>query len=803
MTMKKFLRFDGNIVHRLKKYAMAWGEPHGAPGDWRAGAPIGNGNFGAMQYGYPDNLSFALSKTDIWNRFPDTPSTFKGKSFEHLRDLFSRQDLTEFNRLCAEPEPEMKSHATTAGIFRIRLHDGDSCRAVTQLCSIADGVSYLRFLPAGIVQTARSWGITEVNSFVSREHQVLAIEVKPTANDPGYKYDSGIRRNYPPEAAPLGTINWELSRPESALLPRATVKKIDDTVILRQDFFCGDYYVVAIRFAGTPCEAFPCDSRITGTCRVEDTQAVHAFLTIVSSGECPDPEATAIARLDAAVAAGFDVILASHRNWWSNFWNKSFILINNSGVEKIYYTSLYMCASCIDHDRQSPGLQGVWIKENVPAWLGDFHTNVNLQAFYWGLFTANHLEMTEPYLKLLESMYNGAKRDTEQFFKMRGVRFPHAGSIDGTELTQGDWATSLGISVGGSGWLAILLWDIFRYGQNKQLLCERIYPLLKEIAIFYNDYLVWNGELQRYELFPSLFFEALCPRFSSWGRNSLYELTLVRKAFDCASAAATTLGVDAEQILVWQDKRDRLVEFPTDDNNEWIGFDGRDLRQFGSHQFALPPVFPGELVSLWHGPEEWRSSALSTMKSKWLSSSVTGKPWCGGQGLRELVRMGEGEWVMREAATPVPDENGGNINNFNYRWSAGYLQPEHICGMSSVLGDMLLLQTGDVLRIMPCMPKNITAAFYNLRAPGAFLLSGEMREGEIAYVIIESLAGCELKMANPWQQQKIRLKNAITNAVLSETADATVSLQTTPALMLICERVAHPIESFNIIKYED
>lgn len=800
---KNCIRFEDDTLKRLEKYAMVWGEPYGPPSDWRAGAPVGNGNFGAIQYGYPDNISFALSKTDIWNRFPETPSTFKGPSFEHLRNVFLKQDKQEFDRLCALPEPEQKSHATTAGMFRLHAHDGDCCRATTMTCNMADGVNTLSFFPAGITQTAHSWGMTEMKSLISRQYQVLAVEVKPSANDPSYKFDPDIRRNYPPEPAPLGTVTWELSRPESELLPHAQVKQTGGNIILKQEFFCGDYYLIAMRFAGAKCEVNLCDSRVAGSCRIPGTESLEVFLTIVSSSECSDPEAVALERLDAAVADGFAAILDSHQTWWRNFWKRSFIYVSKADAEKIYYTSLYICASSIDHDRQSPGLQGVWIKENVPAWLGDYHTNVNLQAVYWGLFTANRMEFTETYIKLLECMYAGARRDTERFFKMRGVRFPHAGSIDGNELTQGDWATSLGISVGGSGWLASLLWDIFRYSQERQLLKERIYPLLKDIAIFYNDYLVWNESIQRYELYPSLFFEALCPRFSCWGRNSLYELTLVRTAFGCAIDAAKTLSVDSEQILQWQEKIDRMVEFPTDENGEWIGFNGGDLRQFGSHQFALPPVFPGELVSLWHGPEEWRQAALATLKSRWIKNSCTGKPWCGGQGLRELVRMGEGDWVLREAATPCPADNVVNVNNFNYRWSSGFLQTEHICGMNSVLGDMFVLQTGDVLRVMPCMPKDMNAAFYNLRAPGAFLLSGEMRDGESAYIVIESLAGCELKLANPWPGQKVRLIDASNNIVLIECSDAVVSLPTWTGLILVCDRAEKPIESFNKKTFED
>ena len=189
------------------------------------------------------------------------------------------------------------------------------------------------------------------------------------------------------------------------------------------------------------------------------------------------------------------------------------------------------------------------------------------------------------------------------------------------------------------------------------------------------------------------------------------------------------------------------------------------------------------------------------------------KPWCGGQGLRELIRMGEGDWVMREAAsapwftgitiTQFHAEKAGNINNFNYRWSTGYLQTEHISGISSVLGDMMLLQTGEVLRVMPCMPKNLNTAFYNLRAPGAFLLSGEMRDGEAAYIVIESLAGCELKLANPWSGQKVRLIDASNNVVLIESSEAVVSLPTRTGLILVCDRAEKPIDSFNKKTFED
>ena len=315
--------------------------------------------------------------------------------------------------------------------------------------------------------------------------------------------------------------------------------------------------------------------------------------------------------------------------------------IGDPGVEKWWYLSLYQCASIIQPGRQSPGLQGVWIKENVPGWLGDYHTNVNIQSVYWGLFAANRVDFLEPYIQLVKSLEPQAAHDTRDYFKMRGVRFPHAASIDGYELCWGDWGPSLGTSVGGSGWLTQLLWQVYAYTGDREYLRDTAYPLLKAVALFYEDYLLWDESAGRWSLEPSLYFEALCPRFSCWGKNSLYELTQVYGAFERAIAAAKQLGLDYGDQSRWADVVSNLPEFPTTpDGAGWIGFEGRDLREFGSHQFALPPVFPGELVSLWHGPEKWREQAINTLNNPLTPQGLTGKPWCGGQGVRELIRMG-------------------------------------------------------------------------------------------------------------------------------------------------------------------
>jgi hypothetical protein len=520
---------------------------------------------------------------------------------------------------------------------------------------------------------------------------------------------------------------------------------------------------------------------------------MEIYLTLVTSQDAADPVAEAERRVRAAIKEGYEKIQHEHTRWWSDFWNRSAIYLSDPTLERWFYVSLYYCASALEPGRQSPGLQGVWVHEEVPAWFGDFHTNVNLQAVYWGLFGANRVELAEPFLRLIQQLYPQAKRDTESYFRMKGVRFPHAASIEGYELTEGDWAASLGISVGGSGWLAMLLFDLYRYTMDRDLLANEIYPLLAEVADFYSDFLTWNAGHERFDLFPSLFFEALSPRFASVGTNSLYELSLVRGAFNVAIDAASRLDADPDRRKRWQETLDGLADFPRNDQGAWIGFEGRDLRKTGGHQFDLPPVFPGEHVSLWHGPVEWRDAARKTLLARDPQHSKTGQAWCGGQGVRELIRMGEIDSVRRAAAyTPA---NVPTTNALTHNWMSHFLQAEHAMGMCSVPVEMLVLQTGDVLRLLPCFPDDVAAAFHSLRVPGAFLISGEKRQAALDYAVIESLAGAELRIANPWPGATARFRDAVTGNEILVSDQEILSVQTSPDQILILDRPDVPHES--------
>lgn len=783
-----------DLAERLANYDPRWEAPHGPPGAWREGAPIGNGDFGALVYGWPESLSFALGKTDLWDRHSDGRSSFKGATVAEPHAAYFKQDKVEFGRLCDEPEVAQRQHATTAGMFRLHMHEADSQFAPTLRLSIYEGVAELSFVPAGIDTGMHVWGMIRARSLVSREFNVLAIRIEPTLETPGYMPDPSLRRNLEPEKAPLGKMTWELSRADHSPHPAANPLVADDDGIclLEQELLPEDGYVIGLLTDGGELRSQAQGSRLTGDWLVKGTEPVTLYVTVVSRNDADNPRQMARERLLNARRAGWDTIVNSHRKWWASYWKRGLVLVEDQAAERNHYVSLYLCGSTIEPGKVSPGLQGVWIKENIPAWHGDYHSNINLQSVYWGLFANNRLDLLEPYVTCLERMALQARRDTKDYFQMPGLRFPHAGSIDGFELTQGDWSVNLGVSVGGSAWLVQLLWHTFLYSQDLNFLQMRVWPLLRDVALFYESYLRSDCENGRLNLEPSLFYESACPRMECSGRNSGYELPMVRMALQTAVQASEILDCDVAMRSRLIEVLSKLADFPLAEDQSWIAFEGRDLRDVPTHFFSLTPVFPAELVSLWHGPEKWRQQALATLKNLATANSMTGRAWCGGQGLREIIRLGLADEALAGARfDPNKGDNANNVNGLGHTWSAHYLQADHGPGMCSVLPDMLLLALGGVLRLFPCWPKNLSATFHSLRAPGAFLVSAEFSRGEVAHSVIQSLVGEELRLANPWPGTA-RLRDAVTGEVLLVSQDREFSITTAVAQILILDREEAP-----------
>ena len=85
---------------------------------------------------------------------------------------------------------------------------------------------------------------------------------------------------------------------------------------------------------------------------------------------------------------------------------------------------------------------------------------------------------------------------------------------------------------------------------------------------------------------------------------------------------------------------------------------------------------------------------------------------------------------------------------------------EKVATIPNTVNLMLCSVHEDVMRIFPAWPKAVDARFANLRQFGAFLVTSELKGGEVRYVAIHSEMGRPCTIVNPWPARLVTVTRA-------------------------------------------
>ena len=731
-----YARFSLSLHDLLEPHDMVWPQSR-LPVDWMNGAPIGNGDFGATVHGAPDNLTFTFGKTNVWQRY------------EHEADAFP-VPFAEFRRICRERDegayrywvkeswrrqPGKDSHLTTCGSLRLRLNPGYNPKQAAMRLRLRDGVMEFGYASA------------KVTAFVSPAYDVLAVEIDRGQVDPGSACMAAF--------VPFETLPWELTRPfPDKDHPDAPVFSEEAGVTyMTQSVGRGEFYVIGLRALGFgEARQSELPNQLLGQWGKPNARSVGLLLTIVSSRDAADPRGICRERLMRAESAGGHALLTAQRDHWDKFWRQGLAAVADASVEKFYYRSLYLCGAALRPGCHSPGLQGVWCGELATPWNGDYHSDFNIQAIYWGLFTNNRLDLLDPYLRLYAGFADRLRKTTREVFGMAGLRFPMAASLDGEDFTRGGFWGGL-YEPAASAWVAQLFWQYFEYSQDLAWLRGTGYPILRDVARFLTDYLQYDPATGRYIIEPSCHFEA--GSLEGWGRNAHYAVAFFRVGLAQAVRAAETLGVDEAERAAWRERLDHLPNLPMEG-----GFlkrlEDRPLDKAHPGFCLIPAVFPAELVSRTHGPLPWRQAAVATWEAIRSHTQDGGLSWFGGMAMTTALRLGDVENAFQLARWTGGQPTMGNTNivlenGFTIAAGGDYIQVDHGPGMCRVLADMMLLCIDGVVHLFPGVPQKVSARFISLRSPGGFLVTAEKRGETADYLLVEATVKGEFRLANVWK----------------------------------------------------
>ncbi len=133
-------------------------------------------------------------------------------------------------------------------------------------------------------------------------------------------------------------------------------------------------------------------------------------------------------------------------------------------------------------------LQGLWSDKIEEAWNADYHVNINIQMNYWPAEVTNLSDCHEPFFRFVQALIPNARRTASEVYGCRGAVAHH--TTDAWLHCHPFGSVQYGMWPHGIGWCSQHFMERFRYTGDTSFLKERAYPILKDAALFYLDYLV-------------------------------------------------------------------------------------------------------------------------------------------------------------------------------------------------------------------------------------------------------------------------------------------------------------------------
>ncbi|MBI4027174.1 MAG: hypothetical protein HY360_19470 [Verrucomicrobia bacterium] len=772
---------------------------------WQDGTPLGNGSLAALAF-EPHHLEWTINKNDIWDyRRPQ----FKRHSMEHMRRIV-REDLDYREEMQKENGPDIGRYSCpkTGGQLRIRF-------GFDSIYAPAHRISKRLSLYDATLRTALDKHLSHprVASFIHPTENVMVVQVRDVS------------------AATAFHNKVDLYRAPDAEMPPVRRGAAGDTIWLEQRFYADAEnrrlspfrYALMARVVPRGARAYrdffrrtvqkkwwrgiepskKIASQISGEFAVANVSGdFDLFVTIVTSLEAKNPLAAARRKLAEAARKGSEKLHAEHRRWWAGFWPKNYVGLSEPLLEQLWYVSQYNLATVL------PGvpvgaLCGLWFgpmetPSQILPWMGHYTNDYNTQLPVAPVFRINRPELADGSFRTLLRMLPQARRNSRELYGLPGAFYPLATDPTGCEVTNGPYRFC---QDSGPYW-SVFLWWHYLYTRDADYLKRVTYPIMREVATFFANYMVWHADEQLYHLEISQNPELHIVKFP----DPVDTLSCLKYTLRAVIKAARVLDCDHPLARKWQHVLDHFPPYPFYENeiSPLRGLRPNHL----NHVRTLLGLFPcGEL-----DPDiapQWKHLC----RAEWKRTDFWSKLYCCNQGriagytglayhlgLTALwLGLRDDAWSYFEDLLKANVKPSGLIAHNSAHLVNSRLSEKNLAHIPQAgiyhdfdpgplkaaevltgrlmesatenldcrdtifpilegpgcyllqLSEALLQSHNGILRFFRGMPDRMDAAFAGLRAQGPTLVAAARKNGRMQFVQLKALAAVAWKLSNPWR----------------------------------------------------
>jgi alpha-L-fucosidase 2 len=488
------------------------------------------------------------------------------------------------------------------------------------------------------------------------------------------------------------------------------------------------------------------------------------------------------ARIDAALALGYDALKKRHLDDYQTLFHRVAIHLNsepasepthaliekykqdqqNTWLEELMFQyARYLLIASSRETTLPANLQGNWSQYYFTPWSGGYWHNINVQMNYWGAMSTDLAECFEAYIAYFKAYLPRAEQYADAYVKEhKPDRVSPEEGENGWILGTGANAYHIGETGGHSGpgtggFTSKLLMDYYLFTRDGDFLADVAYPAMRSLSTFYSKALVPHGE-----------WLLVAPSASPEQKPEKKQIDEMSGHMSKGGYYVTT-GCTFDQGFVWENFNDTLILAKALNKNEaqvktikneitkldpiLIGSSGqikeyREEEAYSDigdpehrHISHLCPLYPGTLINA--GNREWMRAASKTLDLR--GDLSTG--WAMAHRMNCRARLKEGDKAHRVYQQFIANRIAPNL------WALH--PPFQIDGnMGTMAGvvEMLLQSHEGFVELLPALPKAwLNGMFRGLVARGNFVVSAVWKNGSVSEFSVLSRSGgtCRLKVA--------------------------------------------------------
>lgn len=774
------------------------------------GLMLGNGDISVSFYQQPGLLVWRFGKGDVWDRRVDyhldpKPAHIQelergirderwccgpyGGKVEALNGTDTPERMKEICQGCP-PSYIQRPYPCPKPLGELALHFPPDLQdmKIKQTLIIEDA----------LLQVSCSWSnevILDIKAFIAPNNNILAVNWKLTGwNDQSKAGESylppfwfALYRHADPLVGEFGEEYQLRYNPVFEAFPAAEAKPLEKpflaelsngTFHIQQNFYPEATFPGGFRYGMLPVSTMLQvkrlreDGKIAGLRLLPDCGSTAGDLYVAVESAGSDKELRE--KLRRNLSLNISELSESNRKESEIFWKRSTLETDDGLAEKLWYENLYARRCAYRRGKLPPGLFFPSTVADYSLWHGDFHMNYNFQQPFLGDYGANHFEIGDSYFDAMTHILQMGKLIAEKYYDSRGT-FIQLSAFPVTAQDDILGTAPMGRMAYMTGWAGHQYYWRYRYYMDKEWLRETGYPVLKELATFYTDFLS-KGEDGFYHAFPSNQGEDGFTGDPAAYTDSPQVMLHLRFALFAALDAAKTLDADHDLQKLWEDRIEHLAEIRPVTTAVREAVDNWDeiveAQTCAVRNSQLVPwseitegrgnLFPPEFLGF-DGNIRSRDKNLSPeyadpdfCVSRWYAGKM---PLYWMTELRNRVFLPERDWqyvlnILKKWRTP----NGllCAMAASMYGYPGAFTEAT---GIIAPLQECLLDSWDEAVRIFPATPQAWgDVSFSDFRAEGAFLVSAVRKTGKTTYVKITAERGGNLCLLNPFPNAKCEIK---------------------------------------------